>query len=89
VYDESKGGNHIEASAERVPGNARTRFWVESYDEEKGLVRIRCGYNNKYWKPQEIAGHGWILGTANEPDEQLTLFQPVAYKDNSVRLYYT
>jgi hypothetical protein len=60
VHDKSKGGNHIEASAERVPGNARTRFWVESYDEEKGLVRVRCGYNNKYWKPQEIAGRPWL-----------------------------
>jgi hypothetical protein len=64
--------------------------------EEEGLMHVQCCYNNKYWAPVQVQDSGrscWIIGTADEPEEDLsspscTLFQalPVKDKDNSIRL---
>uniref|UniRef100_A0A5B7BBW4 Agglutinin domain-containing protein n=1 Tax=Davidia involucrata TaxID=16924 RepID=A0A5B7BBW4_DAVIN len=47
----------------------------------KGLVNIRCCYNNKYWR-RWSPSHYWIIAGADEPEEDkskwsCTLFEPV------------
>ncbi|KAG8090129.1 hypothetical protein GUJ93_ZPchr0011g27508 [Zizania palustris] len=81
-----------------------TRFYVEPSKQHDGLVHIRCCYNNKYWvavQQQEqqggdVGGGGWIIGTVDEPEDDLskpscTLFKLDAVTGNqpqSVRLLH-
>ncbi|PQQ00698.1 uncharacterized protein Pyn_40092 [Prunus yedoensis var. nudiflora] len=60
-------------------------FHVEMAKGGKGLVHIRCGYNNKYWV-RWSDHHYWIVAGANEPEEDqskwsCTLFEPVYVDD--------
>ncbi|CAB4299532.1 unnamed protein product [Prunus armeniaca] len=62
-----------------------SKFHVEMAKGGKGLVHIRCSYNNKYWV-RWSENHYWIVAGANEPEEDqskwsCTLFEPV-YVDN-------
>ncbi|TQD90952.1 hypothetical protein C1H46_023473 [Malus baccata] len=60
------------------------KFHVEmakSSGATKGLVHIRCCYNNKYWV-RRLQTHNWIVVGADEPLEDeskssCTLFEPV------------
>ncbi|KAM1807805.1 hypothetical protein ACFX15_029874 [Malus domestica] len=60
------------------------KFHVEmakSSGATKGLVHIRCCYNNKYWV-RRLQTHNWIVAGADEPLEDeskwsCTLFEPV------------
>ncbi|CAM0943007.1 unnamed protein product [Alopecurus aequalis] len=87
VHRRSAGGSRIEASADAVAGNARTRFSVEASKEEDDLVHVRSCYNNKYWVPvKDSGGSRWVIGAADEPVEDLTspsctLFAPTASTD--------
>ncbi|KAG8090127.1 hypothetical protein GUJ93_ZPchr0011g28269 [Zizania palustris] len=52
-----------------------TRFYVEPSKQHDGLVHIRCCYNNTYWvavRKQEGGVGGWIIGTAHEPEDDLS-----------------
>uniref|UniRef100_A0A0D9XU75 Agglutinin domain-containing protein n=1 Tax=Leersia perrieri TaxID=77586 RepID=A0A0D9XU75_9ORYZ len=67
-----------------------TRFYLEPSKQHDGLVHIRCCYNNTYWAVQEQLqdGAGWIIGTANEPEDDLskascTLFKLIPASDDS------
>ncbi|PQQ00696.1 uncharacterized protein Pyn_40090 [Prunus yedoensis var. nudiflora] len=61
------------------------KFHVEMAKGGKGLVHIRCCYNNKYWV-RWSDHHYWIVAGANEPEEDqskwsCTLFEPVYVDD--------
>lgn len=58
-----------------------SKFQVERAKNGRGLVHIRCCYNNKYWV-RWSKNHCWIVAGADEPDEDqslwsCTLFEPV------------
>ncbi|XP_034679766.1 uncharacterized protein LOC117909825 [Vitis riparia] len=58
-----------------------SKFQVERANNGRGLVHIRCCYNNKYWV-RWSRSHWWIVAGANEPNEDqsswsCTLFEPV------------
>ena len=58
-----------------------SKYQVERAKNGKGLVHIRCCYNNKYWV-RWSKNHWWIVAGADEPDEDqsswsCTLFEPV------------
>ncbi|PAN43463.1 hypothetical protein PAHAL_8G237400 [Panicum hallii] len=80
VHDESHGGNLVELVGGGGPDggvmNPRSRFYLEPSKEHEGLMHVRCCYNNKYWVPQQRVLHGgsarWIIGTADEPEEDLS-----------------
>ncbi|PQQ08910.1 uncharacterized protein Pyn_36423 [Prunus yedoensis var. nudiflora] len=60
-------------------------FHVEMAKGGKGLVHIRCCYNNKYWV-RWSDHHYWIVAGANEPEEDqskwsCTLFEPIYVDD--------
>ncbi|GFY94439.1 hypothetical protein Acr_09g0008850 [Actinidia rufa] len=62
------------------------KYEVEMAKNGKGLVHIRCCYNNKYWV-RWSSSHWWIVAGADEPDEDqskwsCTLFEPV-YADDA------
>ncbi|KAJ9697187.1 hypothetical protein PVL29_009110 [Vitis rotundifolia] len=45
-----------------------SKYQVEMAKNGKGLVHIRCCYNNKYWV-RWSKNHWWIVAGADEPDE--------------------
>ncbi|KAL6338355.1 hypothetical protein AAG906_018726 [Vitis piasezkii] len=58
-----------------------SKYHVEMAKNGKGLVHIRCCYNNKYWV-RWSENHWWIVAGADETDEDqslwtCTLFEPV------------
>ncbi|PSS21691.1 Natterin-3 like [Actinidia chinensis var. chinensis] len=62
------------------------KYEVEMAKNGKGLVHIRCCYNNKYWV-RWSSSHWWIVAGADEPEEDqskwsCTLFEPV-YADDA------
>ncbi|KAL0538381.1 hypothetical protein IC582_027399 [Cucumis melo] len=66
------------------------KFEVEKAKEKsnKGLVHVRCCYNNKYWVRWSEKSK-YIVATANEPNEDKTkfsstLFQPIYDQDRNV-----
>ncbi|XP_022157625.1 uncharacterized protein LOC111024286 [Momordica charantia] len=67
------------------------KFEVEEAKDKatkKGLVHIRCCYNNKYWVRWSDKSK-YIVATANEPDEDRskfssTLFEPIYDYDEEV-----
>jgi hypothetical protein len=95
-YRKREGGSRIEASAGTFVANTRTRFLVQPSKQDEGLMHVQCCYNNKYWVPVLVQDSGsscWIIGTADESEEDLsspscTLFKPLPVKDkhNSIRL---
>ncbi|KAF0893782.1 hypothetical protein E2562_029676 [Oryza meyeriana var. granulata] len=76
VHDESHGGSLVELGGDGGVMNPRCRFYLEPSREHEGLMHVRCCYNNKYWVPQQRVLHGgsvrWIIGTADEPEEDLS-----------------
>lgn len=94
------GGSGVEASADTVAGNARARFLLEpSKEEGRHHMHVRCCYNKKYWVAVQVQEQDrWIIGTADEPQEDLssspsscTLFQalPDKYKHNTYRFLHS
>lgn len=77
----------LKFSGEEV-GSHYAKFEVEMAKscENKGLVHIRCCYNNKYWvrllRTNTPEDDHWIVAKANEPEEDrskssCTLFEPI------------
>lgn len=65
------------------------KYEVEMAKSVKGLVNIRCCYNNKYWV-RSSENDLWLVAGANESEEDkskwsCTLFEPVYDDDNMVR----
>jgi hypothetical protein len=77
VHDESYGGSLIKLGhGDGGIMNPRARFYLEPSKEHEGLIHVRCCYNNKYWVPQQRVLDGgstrWVIGTADEPEEDLS-----------------
>jgi hypothetical protein len=79
VHDESHGGGLVELGhSDGGLMNPRARFYLEPSKEHEGLIHVRCCYNNKYWVPQQRVlpgaggSAGWVIGTADEPEEDLS-----------------
>ncbi|KAA8544871.1 hypothetical protein F0562_019734 [Nyssa sinensis] len=65
------------------------KYEVEMAKSGRGLVNIRCCYNNKYWvrRPQNPY---WIVAEADEPEEDIskwscTLFDPICVDATTIR----
>lgn len=95
VHDSgSGGGSFVELGDGGGANNPRCRFYLEESKEhyDGNLMHVRCCYNNKYWVPQQREQDGWIIGTCDEPEEDLskpscTLFKLLIpeHEEHSIR----
>ncbi|KAA8521725.1 hypothetical protein F0562_012398 [Nyssa sinensis] len=65
------------------------KYEVEMAKSGRGLVNIRCCYNNKYWV-RWSENHYWIVAEADEPEEDIskwscTLFEPIYVDATRIR----
>ncbi|XP_021894263.1 uncharacterized protein LOC110811942 [Carica papaya] len=84
VQEDSQVHSFLQFSGENVV-SAFTKLEVVPAQTE-GLVHLKCSYNNRYlvrWSPN----HWWLVGAANEPEEDqskwsCTLFKPSTVDNN-------
>ncbi|KAJ9697200.1 hypothetical protein PVL29_009122 [Vitis rotundifolia] len=80
IHEDVEVHGFLQFSGEEVV-TPYSKYQVEMAKSGKGLVHIRCCYNNKYWV-RRSKNHWWIVAGADEPDEDqlswsCTLFMPV------------
>ena len=80
IHEDVEVHRFLQFSGEEVV-SPYSKYQVERAKIGKGLVNIRCCYNNKYWV-RWSKNHWWIVAGADEPDEDksswsCTLFEPL------------
>ncbi|WJZ90941.1 hypothetical protein VitviT2T_010056 [Vitis vinifera] len=80
IHEDGEIHGFLQFSGEEVM-TPYSKYHVEMAKNGKGLVHIRCCYNNKYWV-RWSENHWWIVAGADETDEDqslwtCTLFEPV------------
>ena len=80
IHEDGEIHGFLQFSGEEVI-TPYSKYHVEMAKNGKGLVHIRCCYNNKYWV-RWSENHWWIVAGADETDEDqslwtCTLFEPV------------
>ncbi|KAA8544856.1 hypothetical protein F0562_019640 [Nyssa sinensis] len=88
IKEDSEVHGFVQFSGEEVV-SPYAKYEVVMAKSGKGLVNIRCCYNNKYWV-RWSDHHHWIVAGADEPEEDkskwsCTLFEPVYVDAKNVR----
>ncbi|GFY94440.1 hypothetical protein Acr_09g0008860 [Actinidia rufa] len=88
IHEDGQVHGLLQFSGEKIV-SPYVKYEVEMAKNGKGLVHIRCCYNNKYWV-RWSPSHWWIAAGADEPEEDqskwsCTLFKPV-YVDDAKKI---